>query len=138
MEKNLFLACFLMFGLHAAVLVILFVKRVRDVRSKTTDPRYYKTYDLEANVPVVTRQLSRNYVNLFEAPVLFYAIIALILALGLQNAYFVPLAYAYVACRVVHSLIHTTVNKVYPRLAAFMASWVVLAALWINAFRVLN
>ena len=40
------------------------------------------------------------------------------------------LAWAYVALRVVHSLIHLSYNHVYHRLAAFVVSNGVLAALW--------
>ena len=42
----------------------------------------------------------------------------------------VGLAWAYVALRVVHSLIHLSYNHVYHRLAAFVVSNGVLAALW--------
>jgi hypothetical protein len=42
------------------------------------------------------------------------------------------LAWAYVACRALHSLIHLTYNNVLHRLAAFAASNVVLLVIWIR------
>jgi hypothetical protein len=42
------------------------------------------------------------------------------------------LAWAYVACRALHSLIHLTYNNVFHRLAAFAAGYVVLLAIWIR------
>jgi hypothetical protein len=42
------------------------------------------------------------------------------------------LAWAYVACRALRSLIHLTYNNVFHRLAAFAASYVMLLAIWIR------
>ena len=47
------------------------------------------------------------------------------------------LAWAYVACRALHSLIHLTYNNVLHRLAAFAAGNVVLLVIWILAVSVL-
>jgi hypothetical protein len=41
------------------------------------------------------------------------------------------LAWLYVAIRVVHSVIHTGANPIYPRLTAYFASWLVLLAMWV-------
>lgn len=123
----------MMFGLHVSVLLTLFIRRVQDVRTRKTDARYFKTYDLDTEIPVITRQLSRNYINLFESPVLFYAIIALVLAMGLEHPHFPYLAYGYVGCRVLHSAIHITHNKIYPRMLVFLISWLVLGTLWAKA-----
>ncbi len=133
MVLHLFIACFLMFCLHLIVMLTLFITRVNAVRAKQLDPRYFKTYDLDTPIPVITRQLSRNYINLFESPVLFYAIILLILSLNLEHEHFTFLAYAYVATRFLHSGIHITINKLYPRMFLFFISWVLLATLWLKA-----
>ena len=42
------------------------------------------------------------------------------------------LAWAYVAARVLHTWIHLGRNRVRHRLRAYFASWLVLAALWIQ------
>ena len=68
--------------------------------------------------------------NLLELPVLFYVVCLLIFTTGQGAALQVGLAWAYVALRVVHSLIHLSYNHVYHRLAAFVVSNGVLAALW--------
>ncbi len=130
MEKHLFISCFIMFLLSFSVLTTMFFKRLRDMRLGATDPKYFKTYDLETNIPTKTAQMVRNYTNLFETPILFYAIIALILALGLQHLHLVYLAYAYAGSRVLHSIVHLTRNKLYPRMITFQLSVLLLLLLW--------
>lgn len=130
MEKHLFISCFIMFMLSISILTIMFFKRLRDMRVGVTDPKYFKTYDLATTIPTRTAQTVRNYSNLFETPILFYAIIALILALDLQHLHLVYLAYAYAGSRVLHSIVHLTTNKLYPRMITFMSSVFILFLLW--------
>ena len=134
MEIHLFFACFIMFGLHMVVLLLLFINRVNNVRAGITDPKYFKTYDIQAQIPRFTKQLARNYSNQFEAPTLFYAVIAMVLAMGLSHIHLVILAYAYVGMRVLHSLTHITSNKIYPRMVLFLLSAFTLTLLWLKAF----
>lgn len=133
MEKHLFISCFIVFGLYLSVLLALFVVRVRDVQSGRTDARFFKTYDFPTEISNLGKQLTRNYSNLFEAPTLFFAIIALILALKLHHPHFVILAYSYAGLRVAHSVIHVTVNKIHPRMFTFFLSTAALAGLWVRA-----
>ena len=75
---------------------------------------------------------NRAWMNLLEAPVLFYA---LCLAYGAADAgdiWAVGLAWTYVALRVAHSLIHLSYNHVVHRLVVFAASNVVLTVLWLK------
>ena len=83
-----------------------------------------------AQVPRQVSLPNRNYMNLLELPVLFYVVCLLIFTTGQGAALQVGLAWAYVALRVVHSLIHLSYNHVYHRLAAFVVSNGVLCALW--------
>ena len=75
-------------------------------------------------------QAADNYRNLFEMPVLYYLLCALVLALNKADGTYALGAWAYVLLRYAHSFIHVTYNKVMHRFAAFLASGVVLAALW--------
>ena len=133
MTHHFFLACFLLFALSIGVLLLMFFSRLKDMRAGVTNPKYFKTYDLETQVPSHTRQMVRNYANLFETPVLFYAIIGLILSMGLEHTHLVVLAYAYPLTRCVHSLVHLTSNKLYPRMITFWTSIAVLSCLWLRA-----
>ncbi len=67
--------------------------------------------------------------NIMEAPQVFLASLLLILVLKLDDGLFVQLAWAYVAARVAHSLVHLTVNIVLVRFIAFLASTLCLFAI---------
>jgi len=77
---------------------------------------------------------AHNYNHLLEQPTLFYAI-AIVLALvpGGDHPANVALAWAYVALRVVHSLIQATVNIVRWRFLVFATASLVLLALTLHA-----
>jgi len=75
---------------------------------------------------------NRNLMNLLELPVLFYVACLAFYVGGIVDVAAVVLAWAYVALRAAHSVIHLTYNNVFHRLAAFAASNAVLLALWIR------
>lgn len=84
-----------------------------------------------ARVPARVSLPNRNYMNLLELPVLFYAVCLALYVTGTVAAAPLALAWAYVGLRAVHTLVHLTTNTILVRLAAFALSNVVLIALWI-------
>ena len=85
--------------------------------------------DLNAMIPAQVRWKADNYNHLMEQPTLFYAV-ALTLALaGAGGGLNVWLAWAYVALRVVHSLVQATMNVILVRFGIFMVGSVVLLIL---------
>jgi hypothetical protein len=83
------------------------------------------------DLPTEMLQTARNYSNLFEMPVLFYAVATLTLALHLQNASMLILGWIFVGSRIAHSWIHLTHNNVIYRLQAFMLGNVCVLLMWI-------
>ena len=81
--------------------------------------------------PERLRKLANNYQSQFELPVLFYALVALIIATGLADRVFLVLAWAFVVSRLVHSFIHLGVNWPPHRLVAFASGFAMLAAMWL-------
>lgn len=78
---------------------------------------------------------AHNYMHLVEQPTLFYAI-ALTLAVGHGGGgYSAILAWAYVALRIVHSLVQTMVNVITYRFILFGLSSLALAGLTVQAAR---
>lgn len=84
---------------------------------------------LSARLPAYVRWPADNYNNLFEQPVLFYAVLLTLAFLNAGDAVNVGLAWAYVGLRVVHSLVHALVNLITLRFAVFMVASVVLLIL---------
>lgn len=81
-------------------------------------------------VPDDVRLPNRNWMNLLEAPVLFYALTLMLFTTRLADGTDVALAWAYLALRIAHSLVHLGYNDVMHRLACFASSNLVLLALW--------
>lgn len=71
-----------------------------------------------------------NFRNLFELPVLFYLALFVAVELELGSPLVLGLAWAFVALRVLHSVIHCTYNKVRHRFLAYLAGAIVLWTLW--------
>ena len=77
-------------------------------------------------LPASARQVADNYNHLMEQPTIFYALAFFVVLAGHDGGLAVTLAWAYVALRVVHSLIQCTVNNVMARFTVFSISTVVL------------
>lgn len=82
-------------------------------------------------VPDDVRVVNRNFVNLFEMPVLFYVLCLALYVTQHVSVLMLALAWGYVALRALHSLIRATYNKIPHRFAAFAASNGVLLAMWV-------
>jgi hypothetical protein len=74
---------------------------------------------------------NRNYMNLLELPVLFYAACLILFLLEAVTYPSLVLAWAYVILRIVHSLIHVTYNNVAHRLTVFGLSNLALLGIWL-------
>ena len=121
---------FAMVLLTGGVLVMLFRGRLRAVRERKVSLEYFQVYQ-GGNEPPETAQLARHFINLFEAPTLFYAACLAAMVTGQTGRITVVLAWSYVAARLLHAYIHLGSNVVPRRLAAYFTSWAVLIALWV-------
>jgi hypothetical protein len=104
--------------------------RIAEIKAKRIRPQSLASASSMATLLDDVRAAD-NYRNLFEAPVLFYVAALTAYAFGAASPPVVALAWLYVACRVVHSAIHCTTNRVVHRFFAFAASHAVLFALWL-------
>lgn len=117
-------------GLTFAVLVLVPIARIRAARAGRVSARDFK-FGESANVPGDVALPNRNFMNLLELPLLFYVACIAFYVTAKVDAAALGLAWAYVALRVVHSVIHLTYNRVLHRLAAYGASVLILLSLWI-------
>ena len=129
MNPALVYPMFAMFILSALVLARMFATRTKAIKSGEVKISQFKVYTQEQG-PAKMLQASRHFSNLFEVPVLFYAvcILGIIFSAG---TVFVVLAWIYVLARVIHATIHLTSNKILLRMSAYAFGWVALASMWI-------
>ena len=84
-----------------------------------------------AAVPARVSLPNRNFMNLLEVPVLFYMVCIVYFLTASATPAVVNLAWAFVALRVGHTLVHLIYNNVLHRLAFFALGNFVLVAMWI-------
>ncbi|MBJ6136996.1 MAPEG family protein [Marinobacter litoralis] len=120
---------FAMFVLTMTCIFRLGTLRFFAVRARKVRLSYYRTYN-EGTQPDYLHLMARHVQNHFEVPPLFY--IGIIFGLVTGNTAMITLifAWAFVAARVVHSVIHLTNNNVNYRFFVFVLSLVCLCGLW--------
>jgi hypothetical protein len=123
--------------LTAIVWVRMYVVRIAELGEKQIDPQSVRNSVLGA-ASLERVEASDNFKNLFEVPVLFYALCACLAAWDHVTPFFVVGAWLFVALRALHSFIHLTYNTVMHRFYAYAAGTVLVFALWaVFAFRLL-
>ncbi len=99
------------------------------MRTRRVTPQSLAT-SREAAVRLENVAAADNFRNLFELPVLFFAICPALYVTGHVTAVQLGLAWAFVLFRCAHSLIHVTYNRVLHRFRAYLLSMVCVFAMW--------
>ena len=115
------------------VWVYMYVRRIRFINGNNLSPK-------ELAVPGALAQLSPpevsnpsdNLKNLFEMPVLFYALALYLFVTNQVDAVYLWAAWIFVAFRVFHSAVHCTFNLVMLRFYLYLFSTL---AVWFIAVR---
>lgn len=118
------------------MLVWLVVKRLPALKAAGIDlgtARGGRPGALDGVVPEQAQWPAHNYIHLMEQPTLFYAVALTLAIAGQGQGLNTGLAWAYVALRIAHSVVQSTVNKISIRFALFVLSSVILIALTIHA-----
>ncbi|AUH53121.1 hypothetical protein CXB49_21160 [Chromobacterium sp. ATCC 53434] len=125
----------MIYPMFALVLLTFFVgirlgaTRFANARSGRVKGGYYRLMQGDTP-PDGELKLARNFSNLFEGPVLFYAFGAIVIAKNLAAPLPLALAWGYVALRAVHTAIHLGRNHPIHRFLAFLVSSILLLAMW--------
>ena len=104
--------------------------RSAEMREKRVHPQAAAT-SVQIAAKLQNVQAADNFKNLFETPVLFYALVAIAVGVQYTPNWLVAGAWLYVFSRIVHSLIHCTYNRVMHRFAAFASGFCLLVGLWL-------
>ena len=123
-------AMFALVLLTTVVSIRLLVMRFGAVKSGKISVGYFRLFK-GADVPTQMEQAARNYSNLFELPILFYAAGAIAIGLHLETITLIIISWLFVLSRVLHSWIHLTSNNVLHRLKAFLFGAVLVFTMWL-------
>jgi hypothetical protein len=133
MSDPIWLPCTAMVGLTALVWVKLYWDRIGEMRARRIDAQELATVRAAAG-RLERPEAAENFRNLFEVPVLFYVLCVALVLNGGSTPGLVTAAWAYVALRALHSLIHVTYNRVMHRFLVYVASTLLLFGMWITFF----
>jgi hypothetical protein len=119
-----------MVALTFSVMPFMMRSRIRAVKEKHISMEYFSLLKSTDSAPDFMLQYSNHFKNLFEVPVLFYAVTILGISNHGNDSTSAMLAWAYVGLRLCHTLIHLNSNHVINRMMAFVGSNIALVALW--------
>ncbi|MDJ0788046.1 MAG: MAPEG family protein [Myxococcota bacterium] len=124
---------FAMVGLTFAVWVYMFARRIHFLTANDITPEELRVPGaLAEKSPAEISNPSDNLKNLFEIPVLFYAIVLMLFATEQVDGLHLVCGWVFVAFRAVHSAIHCSFNHVMMRFYAYL---VATLAVWLMAAR---
>jgi len=109
------------------------ISRFISVKKGHLDRRYFQLMS-GYTPPSYSKKLERNFSNLLELPLLFYMLAILCAVLNINSPLLITLAWLFVSLRIIHSAIHVSYNFPWHRFYAFLASTLVLLAMWIELF----
>lgn len=106
--------------------------RWRAVRTGQVSIKYFKTMSTGEQLPDFAVRAGRQFMNLFEVPVLFYAgcIVAMVIPIyGIAVQFF---AWLFVFARIAQAAINLGSNKVAPRMSMFCLGFGAMMGLWLT------
>lgn len=123
------LPCVAMAALIAIVWLRMYIERIGEMLERRISAQALST-SAKARERLQRTDAADNFRNLFEMPVLFFALCICLAITGLGGEWFVAGAWAYVALRAMHSFIHISYNRVMHRFTVYALSSVLLFILW--------
>ena len=114
-----------------SILFLIPYRRVKAIKTNQLTPNDFSLGESN-NVSSYVALANRNYMNLLEAPLLFYVVCFIMLIINKVTLMAIVLAWLYVGFRVIHSLVHVTYNDVRHRLLFFALSNFVLIGLLVS------
>lgn len=130
--KPLLLPLLAQITLTFIVMLIMYRKRVAEMKLKRIHPQRIRTRSKSKALLTDSASAADNFSNLFELPTLFYTAILLTLILMVQDGILVILAWSFVISRYLHSFVQVSYNRVMHRFSVFVFSGFVLLAYWIR------
>ena len=132
-SQEIFQPFFAMMLVTFAAWIYLYMRRTSFLVAGRVDLRTVDTpAKADVNVPHDVNLPAYALKNLFELPVIFYALCLYLYAVSSVDNLYVAAAWIFVAGRGIHTLIYCSYNRVMHRFIAYFASAMIL---WAMVFR---
>jgi hypothetical protein len=131
-QESIFVPFFATMTLTFIVWLYMYARRLPFITRAKLTPNQLAPLEFARLSPPAVSNPSDNLRNLFETPTLFYALVLYLFATRRVDGLYLSAAWVFVAFRVLHSLVHCTVNIVVLRFWLYAVS---SAALWVMVGR---
>ncbi len=119
--------------LTMVVWIYMYIQRIGFITRQKLDPQDLAAPGMMVKLlPSSATNASDNLKNLFEVPIVFYALCLYLFVTQQVDPVYVNAGWIFVIFRVCHSLIHCTVNRITLRFSCYLLSTI---ALWFIAIR---
>lgn len=118
--------------LTMVVWIYMYIRRIAFIQNSELTPGTITAAELARLSPPAVSNPSDNLKNLFEIPVLFYALTIYLFVTGEVDSTYVAASWVFVGGRCLHSAIHCTLNVVMVRFSIYALSTL---ALWFMCLR---
>ena len=119
--------------LTLAVWIYMYIRRIAFITSNRLAQKDFEQPGSLARLsPPVVANPSDNLKNLFEIPVLFYALVLYLFVTRQVDSIYIGAGWIFVMFRILHSAVHCTFNLVMLRFYLYLAATI---AVWFMLFR---
>lgn len=131
----IFLPMLALMVLTAIVWTYMYMKRIPAMYKVGLSAQTYTTREsISEHLPAKVNYPANNLKNLFELPILFYALCLYLFVSDNVDGLYLAAAWVFVALRTMHSAVHCTVNIVMLRFYVYLSSALLL---WVMLLRAL-
>jgi hypothetical protein len=131
-QEAIFSPFFATVFLTLLVWVYMYIRRIRFITSGKIRPKDLTPSTLAQLSPPGVANPSDNLKNLFEIPVLFYALVLYLFVTKQVDIVYVNAAWVFVGFRALHSVVHCTFNLIILRFYLYLFATI---AVWFIAIR---
>jgi hypothetical protein len=110
----------------------MYIQRIRFITERKLTPKELEPIAFAKLSPPNVSNPSDNLKNLFEMPILFYALVLYLFITKQVDIVYVTAAWGFVFFRTMHSAVHCTFNRIMLRFNLYLFSAI---ALWFMASR---
>lgn len=121
-------------ALIVTIWFVLFLQRMRNIRRNPPTAASLASGNAASCYFAPVEMPANNLRNLFEIPVLHFALVPLLIVTHQAHPIQIALAWLFVASRVAHSVVHVVVKRVPLRAMIYIVSCGLLSAMWIGFF----
>ncbi len=132
MQQTIFGPFFAMIFLTLVVWIYMYIRRISFIRSHNFSAKELTPLAFAQLSPPKVSNPSDNLKNLFEIPILFYALALYLFVTNQVDAVYVNAAWIFVLFRALHSAVHCTFNLIMLRFYLYLISTL---AVWFIAIR---